>query len=85
MTVTQADNVRLFGWKQDHGILTGIYAHSSHTGEMNGRNNVYILGGHRALTDVWSTAHDMSCRTPVSNWELASRWASHAEGGNVIE
>ena len=62
-----------------------VYAHSSHTGEGNRRNDVYILGGHRALTDVSSAAHDMSCRTPVSNWELASRWASHAEGGNVSQ
>ncbi len=61
------------------------YAHSLHKREENRRNDVYILGGHRALTDISSAAHDMSCRTPVSNWELASRWASYAKGGNVSQ
>lgn len=36
-----------------------------------------------AMTNVLSAAHGESCRTPVSNLELASSWASHAEGGNV--
>ena len=44
--------------------------------ERIGKTVVIILGGHRALTDVSSAAHGMICRTPVSNWELARRWAS---------
>ena len=49
------------------------------------RKSNFILCGHRALNDISSAPHGMSCRAPVSNWELASRWASHAEGRLVCQ
>ena len=61
-----------------------FYAHLSHTNRRI-RGTIFIFLVAQSTDWRFVCSSRLNCRTPVSNWELASRWASHAEGGNVSQ